>query len=160
MARANKRWYTVWSAARLSRLSFPINTENKTVRYAQADIARCCITQRQPARQNISKIKGVALGWWGTTVTRILLKQKNLRISRATLWCCTQMGITGSEECKRRGVRLRPACTVFTMDVKGSHPGIFRSTWSKKLYEFSGTDNIMTITQPWSPSLITEHKPI
>ena len=142
MARANKALvYCLERGSFISAIFFMINTQNKTVRYSRA--GHCPVLYYSAAKDKAEyfKDKGVALGMVRNNSYRNFIEAKEFTYEPGDIMVLYTDGITEAKSAKGEEFGYDRLATVL-MEVRTLGPKEIQDYLIKKLYEFSGTDNI------------------
>ncbi|MFN8337278.1 MAG: GAF domain-containing SpoIIE family protein phosphatase [Cyclobacteriaceae bacterium] len=142
MARANKALvYCLERGSFISAIFFLINTENKTVRYARAGHCPVLYYSAATGKAEYFKDKGVALGMVRNNSYKNFIEAKEFAYQPGDIMVLYTDGITEAKSAKGEEFGYDRLASVL-MDVKEQSSRDIQEHLIKKLYEFSGTDNI------------------
>ncbi len=142
MARANKALvYCLERGSFISAIFFLINTGNKTVRYARAGHCPVLYYSAATGKAEYFKDKGVALGMVRNNSYKNFIEAKEFAYQPGDIMVLYTDGITEAKSAKGEEFGYDRLASVL-MDVKEQSSREIQEYLIKKLYEFSGTDNI------------------
>lgn len=142
MARANKALvYCLERGSFISAIFFLINTRNKTVRYARAGHCPVLYYSAATGKAEYFKDKGVALGMVRNNSYKNFIEAKEFAYQPGDIMVLYTDGITEAKSAKGEEFGYDRLASVL-MDVKEQSSREIQEHLIKKLYEFSGTDNI------------------
>jgi phosphoserine phosphatase RsbU/P len=142
MARANKALiYCLERGSFISAIFFLVNTETKTVRYARA--GHCPVLYYDAAKDKADyfKDKGVALGMVRNDSYKNFIEANEFSYQPNDVMVLYTDGITEAKSKKGEEFGYDRLAAI-VLEVKTQRPGEIQDELIRKLYEFSGTDNI------------------
>ena len=142
MARANKALvYCLERGSFISAIFFMINTQSKTVRYARAGHCPVLYYSAAKDKSEYFKDKGVALGMVRNNSYKNFIEANEFAYQPGDIMVLYTDGITEAKSTKGEEFGYDRLAAVL-MEVKTLEPKEIQDHLIKKLYEFSGTDNI------------------
>lgn len=142
MARANKALvYCLERGSFISAIFFVVNTQKRTVRYARAGHCPILYYTSSTDKAEYFKDKGVALGMVRNNGYRKLIEANEFTYKPDDVMVLYTDGITEAKSIKGEEFGY-DRLTQLVLEVKTLESGQIQDHLIKKLYEFSGTDNI------------------
>lgn len=142
MARANKALvYCLERGSFISAIFFLINTQNKTVRYARAGHCPVLYYTASKDKAEYFKDKGVALGMVRNNSYKNFIEAKAFAYEPGDIMVLYTDGITEAKSAKGEEFGYDRLAEIL-MEVKDQSSRAIQEHLIRKLYEFSGTDNI------------------